>query len=315
MLKFFENEKVTLKISKNQIELLSSFGKNITIKREFISLGEDLEKIKKRLKSKEIDIILDEEFFLQKVFLEKEDASELNIKRYVEQEILKNFSEEKDFYFFCYFFDKERNCEIFIVEEFIISGLIEFVLKNNLKIMEIYISNKDNILKDFKMLLSKNKNNIFSRKIKISIFLLLIIFISSYFYITGLKNKINILKSNYYLNEKKLNLNKTKLEEIKKEIEILKIKNNSKEINYSKFTKKIFWIVNIIPESCEISYFYFEKNNLILKGNGNKLEEIFQFVKKLEKDKRIEEINFDYILRKEGFFEFSLEVKLENGRT
>ena len=64
MLKFLKREIVTLKISDNKIEIVSDKKEVTSIKREFISLGEDLD---------------------------KEEVSEINIKKYIEQEILEIF--------------------------------------------------------------------------------------------------------------------------------------------------------------------------------------------------------------------------------
>ena len=97
MLKFLKREIVTLKISDNKIEIISDKKEVTSIRREFISLGEDLDKIKKFFVRKDINILLEDDIFIKKVFLDKEEVSEINIKKYIEQEILENLSEEKDF--------------------------------------------------------------------------------------------------------------------------------------------------------------------------------------------------------------------------
>ena len=83
MLKFLKREIVTLKISDNKIEIISDKKEVTSIRREFISLGEDLDKIKKFFVRKDIEILLDDDIFIKKFFLDKEDASEINIKKYL----------------------------------------------------------------------------------------------------------------------------------------------------------------------------------------------------------------------------------------
>lgn len=314
MLKFLKKEIITLKISEDEIKIVSSKKEDVSIKREFISLGEDLEKLKKFFMRKNINIELEDSIFLKKIFLDKEDASEINIKKYVEQEILENLPEDKDFYFSCYFFDKNENCEIFIGEEVFISTLIEFILKNNLSILNIYVSNKNNILKDYEKLLRNNKKTNFS-KIRIGfIILLLSIFISNYFYKNNLERELGILKKEYYSKEKKIDTEKKKLEEIKSQIILLEKEKNKKKILNKKFIYEIFWIINILPRSCDVKNLYWEDGNITLEGSSQDIEELFKFMSDLEKDKRIENINFDYILKKDAIYDFILEMKVENGR-
>ena len=58
---------------------------------------------------------------------------------------------------------------------------------------------------------------------------------------------------------------------------------------------------------------YWEKGGVILEGKSQNIEEIFKFATKLEKDKRIENINFDSILEKDKNYEFVIEMRVENG--
>lgn len=313
MLKFLKREIVTLKISEDKIEIVSAKKEITSIRREFISLGEDLDKIRKFFTRKDIDILLEDNIFLKKIFLNSEDASELNIKKYIEQEILANLSEDKDFYFSCYFFDKNENCEIFVGEDIFISTLIEYVIRNNLNILNIYVSDKKYLLKDYEKLLKNSKKSNFSKIIIGFILLLLSIFIFNFFYKKNLEKRFEILKNEYYLKEKTLDLKKKELEEVKEKIILLEKEKNEKNISYKKFIDEIFWIINILPRSCEIKNLYFEKGSVILEGKSQNIEEIFKFMSRLEKDKRVEKINFDYILEKNKNYEFVLEMRLENG--
>lgn len=313
MLKFLKREIVTLKISEDKIEIVSVKKEITSIRREFISLGEDLDKIRKFFTRKDIDILLEDNIFLKKIFLNSEDASELNIKKYIEQEILANLSEDKDFYFSCYFFDKNKNCEIFVGEDIFISTLIEYVIRNNLNILNIYVSDKKYLLKDYEKLLKNSKKSNFSKIIIGFILLLLSIFIFNFFYKKNLEKRFEILKNEYYSKEKTLDLKKKELEEVKEKIILLEKEKNKKNISYKKFIDEIFWIINILPRSCEIKNLYFEKESVILEGKSQNIEEIFKFMSRLEKDKRVEKINFDYILEKNKNYEFVLEMRLENG--
>lgn len=313
MLKFLKREIVTLKISEDKIEIVSAKKEITSIRREFISLGEDLDKIRKFFTRKDIDILLEDNIFLKKIFLNSEDASELNIKKYIEQEILANLSEDKDFYFSCYFFDKNENCEIFVGEDIFISTLIEYVIRNNLNILNIYVSDKKYLLKDYEKLLKNSKKSNFSKIIIGFILLLLSIFIFNFFYKKNLEKRFEILKNEYYSKEKTLDLKKKELEEVKEKIILLEKEKNEKNISYKKFIDEIFWIINILPRSCEIKNLYFEKGSVILEGKSQNIEEIFKFMSRLEKDKRVKKINFDYILEKNKNYEFVLEMRLENG--
>ena len=313
MLKFLKREIVTLKISDNKIEIVSDKKEVTSIKREFISLGEDLDKIKKFFIKKDINILLEDDIFIKKVFLDKEEVSEINIKKYIEQEILENLSEEKDFYFSCYFFDKDENCEIFIGEDIFISTLIEYIIKNNLSILKICVSNEKYILKDYEKLLKNSKKSNFSKIIVGFILLLLFIFIFNFFYKKNLEKRLGFLKNEYYSKEKILDSKKKELEDIKEKITVLEKEKAKKNISYKKFIDEIFWIINILPRTCEIKNLYWEKGSVILEGKSQNIEEIFKFATKLEKDKRIENINFDSILEKDKNYEFVIEMRVENG--
>ena len=313
MLKFLKKEIVTLKISDNKIEIISDKKGVTSIRREFISLDEDLYKIKKFFVRKDIEILLEDDIFIKKIFLVKEEASEINIKKYIEQEILENLSEEKDFYFSCYFFDKDENCEIFIGEDIFISTLIEYIIKNNLNILKICISNEKYILKDYEKLLKNSKKSNFSKIVIGFILLLLFIFIFNFFYKKNLEKRLGLLINEYYSKEKILDSKKKELEGIKEKIIILTKEKGDKNICYKKFIDEIFWIINILPRTCEIKNLYWESGSLILEGKSQNIEEIFKFMTKLEKDRRVETINTDSILEKDKNYEFIIEMRLENG--
>lgn len=139
------------------------------------------------------------------------------------------------------------------------------------------------------------------------------IFIFNFFYKKNLEKKLEILKNEYYSKEKILDLKKKELEDIKEKITVLEKEKAKKNISYKKFIDEIFWIINILPRTCEIKNLYWEKGGVILEGKSQNIEEIFKFMTKLEKDKRIENINFDSILEKDKNYEFVIEMRVENG--
>lgn len=313
MLKFFKTEEVDLYISEDRLQVYSGKKELITKRREFISLGEDLEKIKNLFKNRGLNIILEEDIFLKKEFLEKEDAEEINIKKYIEQEILSNLSEEKDFYFSCYFFDKDENCEIFILEEVIITTLIEFLLKNRIKVKEIYVVNKKNILKDYKKLFSESGKTSLKKIIFSFTIVLILIFMINLVVKKDFEEKLKFQKDNYQLKETNLNLKKTELEKLNEKLINLEKEKLTDDIFNKKFMEEIFWLINILPQECQLERLIWKKGEIILKGDAQNLDSLFKFGSMVEKDRRIEKINFDYIQKKDEDYEFILEVKLLYG--
>ena len=97
---------------------------------------------------------------------------------------------------------------------------------------------------------------------------------------------------------------------MEKEIAVLneKIKESSQEKEY--FSEKILRIFENIPENITLENIYFEKNILNIKGISDEEKYIFDFLEFLEKDEKIEKVKYDYIVKRENFYEFFLEVKV-----
>lgn len=309
MYTFMKNKRVIVEIGENQIKVLLNNQEIEKINRTFSYLDEDLKKIKKLLLHKKINFIFKEDFFIKKEILDKEKLEYIDIKKYIKNEVLEDLEEEKDFYFINYFYNENQECEIFVCEEGVISNFIEFLLKENLDIEEIYFSEKF-ILNDYKEVLKKNKKeNTFWIILIIGIILGIGYGINLY-YKNILEKDLEIVKNNFYSKEKILNDKKTELESIKAEIEFLKKEVNKSIIKNKKFLNEIMWIINIAPESLSFNKIYWEKGNIIINGAGERLEDILHFVKLLESDKRIEKLNYDYIIQKENIYDFLLELKV-----
>ena len=97
---------------------------------------------------------------------------------------------------------------------------------------------------------------------------------------------------------------------MEKEIAVLneKIKESSQEKEY--FSEKILRIFENIPENITVENIYFEKNILNIKGISDEEKYIFDFLEFLEKDEKIEKVKYDYIVKRENFYEFFLEVRM-----
>lgn len=98
---------------------------------------------------------------------------------------------------------------------------------------------------------------------------------------------------------------------LEKEISVLKEKLEEFSKNKEYFNDKIFRILKMMPENITAENIYFEKNILTIKGNSLDENSLFEYSKILEKDSRIEKVVYDYIIKKENFYEFFLELKVQ----
>lgn len=309
MYTFMKSKRLIVEIGENQIKILLNDEEVEKINRTFSYLDEDLKKIKKIFLRKKVNFIFKDDFFIKKELLDKEKLEYIDVKRYIKNELLENLEKEKDFYSVNYFYNENEECEIFIYEEGIISNFIEFLLKENINVEEIYFSEKY-ILTDYKEVLKNNKkDNIFW--IILIIGLVLGISYGGNLYCKKvLETQLEEIKNNFYSKEKILNDKKTELESIKTEIEFLKKEISKNNIKNKKFLNEIMWIINIAPNSLGFNKVYWEKGNIIINGAGDRLEDILYFIKLLENDERIEKLNYDYIIKKENIYDFILELKV-----
>lgn len=267
----------------------------------------------KKLKNLSLEIVIDKMYFKKfEITAEEDEVSEENTEKYIEYSV-KEFLEERDLddYFIKYFKEDSGKYIAFIFEREFIEGLIEFILENRLKIEKIIIKDeKEYILNDYDVLLNGRKDLKVDKKTVIFILILLFLFLSIRIYNFKIEKEIENLNQKILLKEEEVNKIKTEHDILEKEITILneKLKESSQEKEY--FSEKILRIFENIPENITLENIYFEKNILNIKGVSDEEKYIFDFLEFLEKDEKIEKVKYDYIVKRENFYEFFLEVKV-----
>lgn len=267
----------------------------------------------KKLKNLSLEIVIDKMYFKKlEITAEEDEVSEENTERYIEYSV-KEFLEERDLddYFIKYFKEDNGKYIIFIFEREFIEGIIEFVLENRLKIEKIIIKDEEEyILNDYDVLLNSSKDLKIDKKAVIFILILLFLFLFIRIYNFKIEKEIGTLNQKILLKEEELNKIKIEHDVLEKEITALneKLEESSQEKEY--FSEKILRIFENIPENITVENIYFEKNILNIKGISDEEKYIFNFLEFLEKDKKIEKVKYDYIVKREKFYEFFLEVKV-----
>ena len=267
----------------------------------------------KKLKNLSLEIVIDKMFFKKfEITAEEDEVSEENTEKYIEYSV-KELLETGDLddYFIKYFKEDRGKYIVFIFEREFIEGLVEFALENRLKIEKIKIKDeKEYILNDYDVLLNGRKDLKVDKKIVIFILILFFLFLSIRIYNFKIEKEIENLNQKILLKEEEVNKIKTEHDTLEKEIAVLneKIKESSQEKEY--FSEKILRIFENAPENITVENIYFEKNILNIKGISNEEKYIFNFLEFLEKDKKIEKVKYDYIVKRENFYEFFLEVKV-----
>ena len=267
----------------------------------------------KKLKNLSLEIVIDKMFFKKfEITAEEDEVSEENTEKYIEYSV-KELLETGDLddYFIKYFKEDNGKYIIFIFEREFIEGIIEFALENRLKIEKIKIKDeKEYILNDYDVLLNGRKDLKIDKKTVIFILILFFLFLSIRIYNFKIEKEIENLNQKILLKEEEVNKIKTEHDTFEKEIAVLneKIKESSQEKEY--FSEKILRIFENIPENITVENIYFEKNILNIKGISDEEKYIFDFLEFLEKDEKIEKVKYDYIVKRENFYEFFLEVKV-----
>lgn len=267
----------------------------------------------KKIKNLSLEIVIDKMYFKKfEITAEEDEVSEENTEKYIEYSV-KEFLEERDLddYFTKYFKEDRGKYIVFIFEREFIEGLIEFILENRLTIEKIKIKDeKEYILNDYDVLLNGRKDLKVDKKTVIFILILLFLFLFIRIYNFKIEKEIENLNQKILLKEEEVNKIKTEHDTLEKEITILneKIENNAQEKEY--FSEKILRIFENIPENITVENIYFEKNILNIKGVSDEEKYIFDFLEFLEKDEKIEKVKYDYIVKRENFYEFFLEVKV-----
>ena len=267
----------------------------------------------KKLKNLSLEIVIDKMFFKKfEITAEEDEVSEENTEKYIEYSV-KELLETGDLddYFIKYFKEDKGKYIVFIFEREFIEGLVEFALENRLKIEKIKIKDeKEYILNDYDVLLNGRKDLKIDKKTVIFILILFFLFLSIRIYNFKIEKEIENLNQKILLKEEEVNKIKTEHDTLEKEIAVLneKIKESSQEKEY--FSEKILRIFENAPENITLENIYFEKNILNIKGISDEEKYIFDFLEFLEKDEKIEKVKYDYIVKRENFYEFFLEVKV-----
>ena len=304
---YFSEEVIIYEILKEKAEIFQ------TLDFEEGNIAKRLALYIKKLKNLSLEIVIDKMFFKKfEITAEEDEVSEENTEKYIEYSV-KELLETGDLddYFIKYFKEDRGKYIVFIFEREFIEGLVEFALENRLKIEKIKIKDeKEYILNDYDVLLNGRKDLKIDKKTVIFILILFFLFLSIRIYNFKIEKEIENLNQKILLKEEEVNKIKTEHDILEKEIAVLneKIKESSQEKEY--FSEKILRIFENIPENITVENIYFEKNILNIKGISDEEKYIFDFLEFLEKDEKIEKVKYDYIAKRENFYEFFLEVKV-----
>lgn len=266
-----------------------------------------LELYVKKLKNLYLGIYIDEFYFKKiEVEIEKDDVLAENLEKYMEYSVKEFLDEESvENYFIKYFEISEGLYEVFIFERDFIEELIEFIIKNKLKIENIYIKDKNSYtINDYDSLIKRKSDIVGLAKYIFLVFLFIFVFLGIKFYNSKLENKKDMLNKNIIEKEEEVKKIKKDLDLVEKEISNLneKIKESTKSKEY--FEDKIYRILKIMPENMVAENIYFEKNIFTIKGKSYDEESLFEFLNILENEDKIEKVVYDYIVKKENIYEF-----------
>ncbi len=307
----FSDEVIILEISETDEDKEKIFQKidsntNNTIKK--------LEIYSSKLKKFSEIIISIEEFYFQKTDIEilEDEVSEENLEKYMEYSA-REFLEERnlDEYFIKYFKKEDNIYTLYIFERNFIEEIIEFSLRNSLKIEKIIIDSEEKLVIDnYDVLLKKDRDLKIDKRVLLIVLMIFIFFLIVKIYDFKTENEINETVKKIIVSEEQFN--KMKLEQDNLEKEILQLKEKIKNLSMEKkyFSRKILRIFQMIPENIVLESIYYEKDNINIKGSSSEEEYLFEFLEILEKDREISECRYDYIIKKENFYEFVLELKV-----
>lgn len=300
----FKIERGKVEITSDNIYIKFKNKDEIEIDRKNLS-DDDLIKIKKILKNKEIEISFSLELF--KIFIvKKEEIKEyISIEAYKREVISIELDEDIEEYI-SKEFENEDNYEIYFIDRKVLEDIINFCLKNKIRVVDVYFNEKkDYKIDDYKIKDFKNKK--INRFIQVIILMVIILSIGINIYKTKVCKELNVLRETY-------NISIDKLSDIKSELENIKKKNKEldKKIEISKLEKKnpIKYIFNILPENLFVDKIFIEKNKIEIKGYCEEKRIFFNFLDKLSKDENIKKLNYDYLTRKEINYEFLLEIEV-----
>lgn len=289
-----------------------------TIDSDNVLPSKELEIYIKKLKGfSKINIYIEEGYFKTvETEIVKDEVSEENIEKYMEYEIKGLLNKNSiDEYFLKYFKTAENseteNYVIYIFEREFVEDLIEFSLKNRLKIGKIILNEEQGFfIDDYNLLLHKNSNFSLDKRGIIIISAIFLGFVGIKGYNISLEKKILNLEKQMIIAENSLNETKEKVNLLQEDV--LRIENEIEKFDVKKelIEEKILRILKIMPEEISAENIYYEKGFLSIGGISTNEISLFVFLENLEKDREISSVKYDYIMKKENNYEFFLEIKV-----
>lgn len=279
--------------------------------------------VKKLKKFSKIDIYIGDGYFkTAEIEIAKDEVSEEDIGQYIEYEMKELLNQEDvDEYFFKYFKNKDETADgslnenyiVYILKREFVEDLVEFALKNRLKIGKIILGEEGEtefFIDDYDLLLHKNSSFSVDRKGTAVICIMLSIF--AVIKICNISQEKKILNFEKKLAVVEKNLNETKDIVEQYEEEIFKIKEEIKKFDIEKeyIQEKILRILKIMPENISIENIYYENGFLNIGGYSASEISLFVFLEILEKNKKVLSVKYDYIIKKDESYEFFLEIKV-----
>lgn len=308
----FSDEVIILEISEIDEDKEKIFQK---IDSNTTNIIKKLEIYSSKLKKFSEIIISIEEFYFQKTDIEilEDEVSEENLEKYMEYSA-REFLEERnlDEYFIKYFKKEDNIYTLYIFERNFIEEIIEFSLRNSLKIEKIIIDSEEKfVIDNYDVLLKKDRDLKIDKRVLLIVLMIFIFFLIIKIYDFKTENEINETVKKIIVSEEQLN--KMKLEQDNLEKEILQLKEKIKNLSMEKkyFSREILRIFQMMPENIVLESIYYEKGNINIKGSSSEEEYLFEFLEILEKGREISECRYDYIIKKENFYEFVLELKVQ----
>lgn len=288
-----------------------------TIEKEYIKPSRDLELYIKKLKRfSKIDILIEDGYYKTAEFvILKDEVSEEKLETFVKYQVKELLNEEDIDEYFIKYFKKNNQDEtyiVYILERDFIEDLVEFFLRNRLKAGRIILDRENNFcIDDYDILLKKNSSISVDKKSIIIMVVLILSFCILKTYNFTLTKKIKEIDKEIILSDTELNRIKLVSDELDTEVLELqeKLGNLSEEKEF--FQKKIMEALKIIPESVRAENIYYEKGFLNIKGFSSEENSLFKFLMYLEKDKNILSAKYDYITKKDNYYEFFIEIKVQ----
>ncbi|MFA6877511.1 MAG: hypothetical protein WCQ76_01255 [Fusobacterium sp.] len=305
MLKKDSKEIVYIGFSKNNLKIYNH-TKKLTFKfyTQNINSKKSYNKIKNKIKNKKIIISLEKETYLKKEVYEEEI---FKIENYIQEVCIEELKKESNQCFIKYYKIQKKYILYFFDREFI-EKIIEYCLDNKIIIESICIDlDSGFLINDYDLILKQIKR-INCKLIGIAVIIGLI-FLGNKIYLKKLKDKVELIE-----------IKKQKIQKENYEIksEINNIINNQKIINLKETTtnkrdkikKNFFILLSFLNENIFIQKY--KLNNKIINVEGFVKEEniLSEFIERVDSDRRIKYIKYDYIYLKNEKYIFSLEIEV-----